>query len=181
MEPQNDPHVSIDSRQDSNSTSANFHFMPKASTSEQEFHRKIAKQCFNGTWDLLEKKNRTPEDDRQMLLLAHTSRYHWEVVGNASNLAVGEWQVSRVYADLKEPGLSLLFAKSSLDSCVKNKLSDLLLSAYEGMARAYAIAHDNQQAREYIAKARKELESVKNKEDKAIFEDQIKSTETLIV
>jgi hypothetical protein len=155
--------------------------MPKASESEVGFHRKIAKQCFNETWDLLEKKNRTPEDDRHMLLLAHTSRYHWGVVGNASNLAVGEWQVSRVYADLKEPGPSLIFAKSALDLCLKNKLSGLLPSAYEGMARAYATAHENQQARDYIAKARKELESIKDKEDKAIFTEQINATEALIL
>ena len=115
-----------------------------------------------------------------MLLLAHTSRYHWGVVGNASNLAVGEWQLSRVYADLKDPSPSLLFAKSSLDLCLNNKLSDLLPSAYEGMARAYVTAHDDQQARDYVAKARKELESVKDKEDRAIYEEQINATEALI-
>jgi hypothetical protein len=154
--------------------------MPGTSNPETEFHRKIAKQCFNGTWDLLDKKNRTPEEDRQMLLLAHTSRYHWAFVGNASNLVVGEWQISRVYASLKQAEPSLLFAKSALDLCIKNKLSDLLPSAYEGMARGYATANDNQQARDYIAKARKELELIKDKEDRKLFADQISETEALI-
>jgi hypothetical protein len=154
--------------------------MSKASESELEFHKKIAKQCFNQTWDFLEKKNRTPEDDRQMLLLAHASRYHWGLVGNARNLAVGEWQISRAYADLKQAEPALLFAKSSLDLCVKNDLTDLLVSAYEGLARAYAVAKQPQVARDFIAKARRELESIKDQEDKKIYGDQITETEALI-
>jgi hypothetical protein len=154
--------------------------MPETSEQELEFHRKIAKQCFNSTWDYLEKKNRTAEEDRQMLLLAHTSRYHWGVIGNSANLAVGEWQVSRVYADLKQSDASLLFAKSALDLCLRNKLTDLLPSAYEGMARAYASAHDKQQARDYVVKAREGLESIKDKDDRAIYEQQINDTEGLI-
>ena len=152
--------------------------MPEAS--EQELHRKIAKQCFNKTWDYLEKKNRTPDDDKQMLILAHTSRYHWGLVGNARNLAVGEWQISRVYADLKQAEPSLLFAKSSLDLTIKNNLTELLPSTYEGMARAYAVARQPQLAREYIVKARKELESIEDKEDKKIYADQINETESLL-
>ena len=75
----------------------------------------------------------------QMLILAHASRYHWGLVGNPRSLAVGEWQISRVYADLKQAEPSLLFAKSSLESVMRNNLSDLLPSAFEGMARAYAV------------------------------------------
>ncbi len=154
--------------------------MPALSKQESEFHRKTAKQCFNKTWDYLEKKNRTPDDDRQMLILAHASRYHWGLVGNARNLAVGEWQISRVYADLKQAEPSLLFANSSLELMIKNNLSDLLPSAYEGLARAYAIAQQPQLARDYVVKARKELESIKDEEDRKIFSDQLNETESLL-
>ena len=116
----------------------------------------------------------------QMLILAHASRYHWGLVGNPRSLAVGEWQISRVYADLKQAEPSLLFAKSSLELVMKNDLSDLLPSAYEGMARAYAVAHQPQLARDYIVKARRELESIKDKEDKKIYADQINETESLL-
>ena len=115
-----------------------------------------------------------------MLILAHTSRYHWGLVGNARNLATGEWQISRVYADLKQAEPSLLFAKSSLDLTIKNNLSELLPPAYEGMARAYAVAQQPQLARDYIVKARKELESIEDKEDKKIYADQINDTESLL-
>jgi hypothetical protein len=154
--------------------------MPALSKQESELHRKTAKQCFNKTWDYLEKKNRTPDDDRQMLILAHASRYHWGLVGNPRNLAVGEWQISRVYAGLKQAEPSLLFAKSSLELVIKNNLSDLLPSAYEGLARAYAIAQQPQLARDYVVKARKELESIKDEEDRKIFSEQINETESLL-
>jgi hypothetical protein len=154
--------------------------MPETSEQELEFHRKVAKECFNKTWDYLEKKNRTPDDDRQMLILAHTSRYHWELVGNARNLAVGEWQISRVYAALKQAEPSLLFAKSSLELVINNNLSELLPSAYEGMARAYAVAQQPQLARDYIVKARKELESIRDEEDKKVYAGQINETESLL-
>jgi tetratricopeptide (TPR) repeat protein len=149
--------------------------------SDLKFHRKIAKQSFNETWNYLDKKDRGASDEQQMLHLAHTSRYHWSLVGNARNLAVGDWQISRVYAALNEPRLALQFAKSSLEICQKNNLSENLLSAYEGIARAYAIAKDYQSARAYVNKAREQLSvSAADDEDRKIYSDQLRETEELI-
>ena len=107
-------------------------------TADREFHRKTAVECFNRARDYLEKKDRTIHDDHLMLHLAHTSRYHWSFVGTAKNLAIGDWQVSRVYAALRQPDLSLHFAKASLEIGEKNSLLEVVLSANEAMARAYA-------------------------------------------
>ena len=115
-----------------------------------------------------------------MLLEAHTSRYHWGHIGNAHNFAVGDWQISRVYAALKQPALALLFARSSLDICEKNGLKDLLLSAYEGMSRAYATADDTGEARRYLEMSRKQLELINDEEDRKIYSQQIDETEALI-
>jgi hypothetical protein len=149
-------------------------------SAEKEFNRKAAVKCFNATWSYLEKKNRSPEDNRQMLLRAHASRYHWGIVGDPSNLTIGDWQISRVYAELRQAELAILFAKSALDLCEKHKLSDLLASACEGMARAYAITNNSERAREFIKRARAELESVTSDEDKKIYADQIRETEEII-
>lgn len=115
-----------------------------------------------------------------MLLLAHASRYHWSLIGEPSNFAVGDWQISRVYAALKQPALALLFAKSSLDLCERYNLSDLFLSAYEGLARAHAVAGSYPEARGYIKKAHGKLESVTDQEDRKIYADQINETEAMI-
>jgi hypothetical protein len=152
------------------------------SDKEVEFHKKIAKLCFNQTWDYLDKKSRTPDDEQKMLHLAHASRYHWGFVGNARNFAIGDWQLSRVYAVLNEPRLALHFAKSALEITQKNKLSDNLPSAYEGMAHAYAVAKEERSARDYIKKAREALNKATDMsaEDKKIYTGQIDETEELL-
>ena len=50
-------------------------------------HRSLASSLFNHTWTLLDKKNRTPEDDIEMMHCAHASRYHWSIVGTPLNFA----------------------------------------------------------------------------------------------
>jgi tetratricopeptide (TPR) repeat protein len=150
--------------------------------SELDFHRTYAKKCFNEAWDYLDKKNRDANDEQQMLHLAHASRYHWGFVGGPRNFAVGDWQISRVYAALGEPRLALHFAKSCLEISQKNNLSENLPSAYEGMARAYAIAKDYKSARDYVKKARDQLDKATsmNAEDEKVYSDQVRETQELI-
>jgi len=148
---------------------------------ELEFHQKMARQCFNETWNYLDKKDRNANDEQQMLHLAHASRYHWSFVGEPINLATGDWQISRAYAILNQPNLALHFAKSALEICEKNNLQELLISANEGMARALATAKDFVSARNYINKAREQLGALTlSEEDRRIYADQISETEQMI-
>jgi tetratricopeptide (TPR) repeat protein len=148
---------------------------------EREFHRKVATDCFNRAWDLLDRKRRTGEESLQMLQMAHTSRYHWGIVGTPKNRAVGEWQLSRIYAELGQPRLALQFAKSCLATCKKNGLSDILHTADEAMARAYAAAKNYRQARISLERARRHLDSLAlDKGDRKVYLDQINETEALI-
>ncbi len=148
---------------------------------EGEFHRKTAARTYNETWDFMERKDKNADDERQMLHLAHASRFHWSLVGSPRNLAAGDWQISRVYAALGEPDLALTFARSSLEICRKENLQDVLHTAYEAMARAYAVAKDYRSARTYVDKAREQLDaSGADDEDMKIYLDQIRETERLI-
>jgi hypothetical protein len=137
--------------------------------------------CFNECWEYLEKRRRTDRDDRRMLTLTHAARYHAEVAGTPKNQAIGDWQISRVYAALQEPRLALGFAKSSLELCEKNGLSDLQCTMYEAMARAHAVNNDRAVAQEYIVKAHDALDaSSVDEEARDIFLGQIRETEKLI-
>ena len=150
------------------------------SETEREFHRKTARDCFNHAWDYLDRKERSPLDEEQMLHLAHASRFHWGLVGSPRNRAVGDWQISRIYAALNQPGLSLQFAKSSLEICQKNDLQEVLATAFEAIARAYAVARDYSSARSYIEKAREQLSRVSlEEEDRETYLGQIRETEAL--
>jgi hypothetical protein len=151
------------------------------SKADLKFHRKFGAACFNRAWDYLVMKKRSSEDDREMLCLAHASRYHWGIVGTPSNWAIADWQISRVYADLGEPGLALQFAKASLSTCKKNALTELEPTANEAIARAYAVAKDIRNARKFIAKARRQLDRPNfDKEERETYLGQIRDTERLI-
>jgi len=151
------------------------------SKSEREFHETTKKRCFNEAWEYLEKKSRKAHDNQRMLNLAHAARFHSSIIGTPRNHAVGDWQISRVYAALHEPRLALEFAKSSLKLCETNDLSDLIGTAYEAIARAYAVANDVTSASEYIGKARDRLDVAQlDDEDREIYRGQIRETERLI-
>ena len=153
----------------------------KMSGREREFGRKMAADCFNRAWALLEKKGRSDEDDLQMLHLAHASRYHWGLVGSPMNRAIADWQVSRVYAALGQPGLSLDFARACAAICEENELSEILHTADEAMARAYAVANDSLSARRSLNRARRRLGKLRlSREERAVYVGQIRETEALI-
>src|SRR3989441_13155604 len=78
---------------------------------EQEFHRKMAVECFKKKWGYLKKKDRNPNDEQLMLNLAHFSRYHWSFVGKASNFSIGDWEIFRGLSALNQPDPAIHFAK----------------------------------------------------------------------
>ena len=43
----------------------------------EQAHRYFSTHCFNMAWQLIEKPDRTPEDDEQMIRLAQASLWHW--------------------------------------------------------------------------------------------------------
>jgi len=65
-------------------------------------HAYFSAHCFNSTWDLLDKKERSAAEDQDMILRSMASLWHWTQRPDATNTnrSVGYWQVSRVYAVL---------------------------------------------------------------------------------
>jgi hypothetical protein len=108
---------------------------------EREAQLKFAGDLFTDVWRLLEKKNRTEEEDDEMVNAAHASLHFWSQFGKPKNLATGQWQVSRVYSVLKRPEPALYHAKKCLEICEKNKIAENefdIAWAYEAIAAAYA-------------------------------------------
>jgi hypothetical protein len=131
--------------------------------------RMLAAQLFNETWRLMEKENRTKEDDDRMIHAAHASRYHWGQVPAATpaHLARGEWQISRVYTVLRRGEPALHHAQRVLDICQANGIGDWDLAfAYESLARACAVAGDAAQARQYTDQALAAVKEIADDEDR---------------
>ena len=127
-----------------------------------------AKKLFNETWDLLDKQERTTEDDAMMLHKAHTSCYLWKSANSPVNDARGEWQVSRVYRTLGYGKVALLHATRSLEICQKHGVGDFDLAfGYEAVARAHALCGDSAKANENKNFAIDACEHIEKDDDKA--------------
>src|SRR5437899_11456173 len=123
----------------------------KPTTAERRWHRKMATVLFNEVWRLLEKK-RTPAEDDRMIHAAHASRFHWGEVGTAVNRAIGEWQISHVYAVLDRPEPATYHAVRSLATCKANGIEAFPLAfAYAALARADAVAGRTRDLRRHLA------------------------------
>jgi len=137
---------------------------------EQESHRKFAVDLFNLVWDLLDKGERTKEEDDRMLHAAHASRFHWGEIGTPLEFERGEWQISRVYAVLNRPQAAIYHAQRCLDICTANQIGDFDIAfAYEALARAYAIAGESEKSREYIRLAEQAGEQIEDEGNREYF------------
>jgi len=122
---------------------------------DAESERTIGIALFNHVWTLLELPDRTAEQDLEMVHAAHASGYHWMKVGAPVNRSRSEWQVSRVYAVLGRAEPAIWHAKASLAICQREGIGDWDLGfAYEALARAYAVAGDADEARQWLSQAR---------------------------
>ncbi len=129
--------------------------------------RQLAVDLFNFVWRLLEKPDRTREEDDTMLHAAHASRFHWGEVGAPVNLARGEWQVSRVYSTLGRAEAALHHARRCLELCEVSEVEEWDLPyAYEALARAEGVAGKRTEAERYERLARQATERVTDADDR---------------
>ena len=147
---------------------------------KQEWHKKMATELFNHTWNLIDKGDkRTPDETDEMVHAAHASRYHWGVLVAAHtpntgpvNLARSDWQISRVYALLKHPAEALYHAERCLRLCQTRHIGDLDLAfAYEAMARAYATlsGKPGEVKHRYLVLAKQAAEHIAKDDDRKYF------------
>ena len=142
----------------------------------REMHERLAKSLFNSTWDLLERTDRTEEDEVAMIHSAHASRHHWGQIGEPLQFERGEWQISRVYSVLGRSEPTLYHAKLCLETCKENDIGDFDIAfAYETMARAYAVAGDEENYEKYRGMAERAGEEIEDKGNRDYFIGELNS------
>ncbi len=138
--------------------------------SEPAQHRKLGVDLFNYVWTLLEKPDRTKEEDEEMVHAAHASRWHWSVVGAPLNFARGEWQISRVYAVLGRGEPALVHALRCLEICQEHTMGDFALAyAFEALARAWSVLGSAEEARRYLDLAREAGARIEEADDRELL------------
>ena len=130
---------------------------------------------FNGkTWELLDKEERTREEDELLVDYAHASLAHWRAAGTGAHLQRGTWMLARVNTILGNAQMALQHARRCLELTEQHKdqLSDFDFAfAYECMARAQALAGNRAEAQKYVDMADKAGAAIQDKEDRQIFFD----------
>jgi hypothetical protein len=135
-----------------------------------------AEAAFNAAWKLIEREERSPDDEAEMLVDAFASRYLWETVGEDEQRFTADWQVAHVASLVGEAGLALRFAALALARVEANGWTDWRLpSAFEGMARAHAAAGDAAGRDAYVDRCRRALAAVGDEDDRDLIAGQLAS------
>lgn len=140
--------------------------------------RDLGIDLFNRVWELLDKPSRTPDENAAMLTAAFASRWHWGQADEATteNLAIGDWQIAHVAAQLGHGSVALEYAKRALAAADAEGWGDWQrASMLEGMARACAAAGDSEGRAKYHAAASAALAEIAEDEDRELIESQLAS------
>jgi DNA-binding transcriptional MerR regulator len=145
----------------------------QAEALDPETERRLGIDLFNKTWTLMEKTDRTREDDDELLHCAHASAYHWLRVGTQANRARSEWQCSRVHAILGHVEPALRHARRCLElvDAWPDEMEEFdRPAAYEALARAHSVAGDLAEARRYVELGRAETAKIADEDDRAVMD-----------
>lgn len=141
-------------------------------------HEYFSSEYFNKAWEYIDKgEARSTEDNMTMLHTAIASLWHWTQREDVKpeNLAVGYWQVSRVYNLIKQPNMARAYGLQSLKRA--EGLSPFLRGyAYETLARAEMQSGNRVIMLEYLVKARKMAGQIESEEERQLL---LKDLETI--
>ena len=138
----------------------------------EEAQQYFAKTLNGKVWELLQKPDRSRQEDEQMVYSAHASGFHWLMTGTGLHHQRAEWLIAHVYTELglSESALRHATRCSELTEEFAELIKDFDRAyAYEGMARANALAGNREQAVRYLQLAEQSGQTIQNEEDRGIF------------
>jgi hypothetical protein len=134
----------------------------------QVWHRRFAISCNNRAWDLTTEA-RTPDQDREMLNVAHASAWHWEQVGTELNRMRATLLLAEVHALLGMGPSALAFAEKMRTFFIGRETPDWERAfTYAIYAHAAHAAGRLQEHRDAYAKAIAAFEAVAGEEDRKV-------------
>jgi hypothetical protein len=150
--------------------------MSKPEFDLQKAHQWFAVSCFNETWSYIDKAERTPEEEEQMLQLTMASAWHWTQREDCKpqNLSIAYWQISRVHALCGRGAEAVRYGQLCLDVSQGEGIDPFALGyAYEALARGEAVAGNNPKADEWISKASEVAETITDEDAKKMLLDDL--------
>lgn len=139
-------------------------------------HEYFSSTCFNAIWDILQKPDRTAQEDEQLLQLAFTSLWHWTQREDyhPRHLSIGYWMISRVYAVLEQGQNALCYAQKCLDASRHEEIALYFKGyAYEALTRAHYLLGDREEMQTNLHKANKVAEALQDEEERKLLLDDL--------
>lgn len=145
-------------------------------TDKPEFDRAAAHQyfsaeCFNKPWGLIDKVERPPAEDQQMIRMSQASIWHWTQREDCTdkNMSIGYWQASRIYALLGQSANAREYGQLALDTS-KEQVPFYGGYAHEALARAEWVAGNREKAQEHLLQAYVLASEIEDPEEKKTLE-----------
>lgn len=135
-------------------------------------HGHFAADCFNRCWDLIDKPERTPEEDEEMLRLTMASHWHWTQRDDCTplNRSVAYWQASRVFALLGQADNARVQAERALAIIDGLDAPPFYLAyGHEGLARAALVDGNLDRAHGHLARARELAAGITDEESLSLL------------
>ncbi|KPJ61580.1 MAG: hypothetical protein AMJ46_00275 [Latescibacteria bacterium DG_63] len=151
--------------------------------SRQFLHRHLSTDCFNKCWALMEKKNRTPENEEDMILLTHTSLWHWKQRDDCQplNLSIAYWQLGRAYCLAKNTAMAKYYGQKCVEISTEKSMPPFYVGyGYEVLAHASALEGNAREAEEYLRLANMELEKITIEKNKKLLKADLKKVEQIL-
>lgn len=145
----------------------------KSSFDINQGHTYFSTEAYNYTWEFMEQADtRSPEEDLGMLHSAIASLWHWTQREDVSpaNLAVGYWQVSRVFNLLQQPGNARIYGLLAL-KYAEDQDPFFKAYAYETLARAEMLEGNRTSMKDYLEKARAMTKLIKEEYQHLLLRD----------
>ncbi len=146
--------------------------MPEPDFDLMAAHRWFSADCFNRAWALIDKKERTPEENEEMIRLSLASTWHWTQRPDCTNVnrSISLWQNSRAYALAGQAENARRYGQMCLDVSQSAALPPFYLGyAYEALARAERLGEDHQQVKALVIEARRLAAQVEDDEDRQLL------------
>jgi hypothetical protein len=138
----------------------------------QAAHKYFSADCFNRAWDFIDKPVLKKDEEERMLQLSLASLWHWTQRQDctSTNLSVGYWQVSRVYALLRQADNARRFGKLSLEASQAEGVTPFYQGyAYEALARAEMVSENLDEMEKYLIQAHQIATTLPDQEEKKML------------
>lgn len=135
-------------------------------------HKYFAVECFNRAWDFIDKPIRSKQEDDLMLQLSLASLWHWMQREDCTvtNLSIGYWQVSRVYALLRQVEQARHYGELCLEAAQgKDVLPFYRGYAYEALARTEMVAGNLDEMEKHLILAHQVAAELPNPKEKKLL------------